>query len=139
MQRTMAEWLRWNAGSLHLAGRGIGCSIVHALMGVVFGALNPEGEHTGGTRSAHRTGCRQGATSCSVSTRSVREILDFADQHHVLIAIHKFECFLNAHCIGSHINARVSELLITMLVMEAAFGITGLVSAPILYEFLMRE
>ena len=38
-----------------------------------------------------------------------------------LVVIHKLEYFLNARIIGSHINARAWELLIAMLVMEAAF------------------
>jgi len=52
-----------------------------------------------------------------------------------LIVIHKLEYFLNARIIGSHIRARAWELLIAMLVMEAAFGIAGLISAPIFYAF----
>jgi predicted PurR-regulated permease PerM len=56
-----------------------------------------------------------------------------------LIVIHKLEYFLNARIIGSHINARAWELLIAMLVMEAAFGITGLIAAPILYAYFKEE
>ncbi len=52
-----------------------------------------------------------------------------------LIVIHKLEYFLNARIIGSHIRARAWELLIAMLIMEAAFGIAGLVAAPIFYAF----
>lgn len=50
-----------------------------------------------------------------------------------LVAIHKLEYFLNAHIIGSRIHARAWELLIAMLVMESAFGLPGLVSAPVIY------
>ncbi|MEK6806957.1 MAG: AI-2E family transporter [Pseudomonadota bacterium] len=52
-----------------------------------------------------------------------------------LIVIHKLEYFLNARIIGSHIRAHAWELLIAMLIMEAAFGIAGLISAPIFYAF----
>jgi predicted PurR-regulated permease PerM len=56
-----------------------------------------------------------------------------------LILIHKLEYFLNARIIGGHIRARAWELLIAMLVMEAAFGIPGLISAPIYYAYLKDE
>ena len=56
-----------------------------------------------------------------------------------LVVIHKFEYFLNARIIGSHIKARAWELLIAMLIMEAAFGITGLIAAPIFYAFFKDE
>ncbi len=46
---------------------------------------------------------------------------------------HKLEYFLNAHIIGSRIRAKAWELLIAMLTMEAAFGLAGLISAPVLY------
>ena len=56
-----------------------------------------------------------------------------------LIAIHKLEYFVNAHVMGSRINARAWEILVAMLVMEAAFGIAGLVAAPIYYAYLKNE
>jgi predicted PurR-regulated permease PerM len=56
-----------------------------------------------------------------------------------LVVIHKLEYFLNARIIGSHINARAWELLIAMLAMEAAFGITGLIAAPIIYAYYKEE
>lgn len=56
-----------------------------------------------------------------------------------LVIIHKLEYFLNARIIGHHISARAFELLIAMLVMEAAFGIPGLVAAPIFYAYLKNE
>lgn len=55
-----------------------------------------------------------------------------------LIAIHKLEYFLNAHIIGHKIKAAAWELLIAMLVMEAAFGLAGLISAPIIYAQLKK-
>ena len=56
-----------------------------------------------------------------------------------LIAIHKLEYFLNARIIGGEIRARAWELLLAMLVMEAAFGIVGLIAAPIYYAYLKDE
>jgi len=41
--------------------------------------------------------------------------------------------------VGTHINARAWELLIAMLVMEAAFGIPGLIAAPIFYAYFKEE
>jgi predicted PurR-regulated permease PerM len=56
-----------------------------------------------------------------------------------LIVVHKFEYFLNAKIVGSQIKARAAELLLAILVMEAAFGITGLIAAPIFYAYLKEE
>lgn len=56
-----------------------------------------------------------------------------------LVAIHKLEYFLNAHLIGNQIHAHAWELLLAMLVMEAAFGLPGLVAAPIYYAYLKDE
>jgi predicted PurR-regulated permease PerM len=56
-----------------------------------------------------------------------------------LIVIHKLEYFLNARIIGTQIRARSWELLVAMLVMEAAFGIAGLIAAPIYYAYLKSE
>ena len=56
-----------------------------------------------------------------------------------LITIHKLEYFLNARIIGHHIDARAWELLAAMLVMEAVFGVPGVVAAPVLYAYLKRE
>lgn len=56
-----------------------------------------------------------------------------------LIVIHKLEYFLNARIIGSRIRAFAWELLTVMLVMEAAFGIPGVVAAPIFYAYLKDE
>jgi predicted PurR-regulated permease PerM len=56
-----------------------------------------------------------------------------------LIAIHKLEYFLNARLVGTQIQARAWELLLAMLLMEAVFGIAGLVAAPIYYAYLKDE
>ena len=56
-----------------------------------------------------------------------------------LVVIHKLEYFLNAHLIGSQVHAHAWELLLAMLVLEAAFGIPGLVAAPIYYAYIKDE
>ncbi|HEY3597630.1 MAG TPA: hypothetical protein VGL08_08990 [Paraburkholderia sp.] len=56
-----------------------------------------------------------------------------------LIVIHKLEYFLNARIIGGQIEARAWELLIAMLVMEAGFGVPGVIAAPIFYAYIKRE
>jgi len=56
-----------------------------------------------------------------------------------LVIIHKLEYFLNARIIGSQIQARPWELLVAMLVMEAAFGLPGVAAAPIYYAYLKQE
>src|SRR5471030_2910900 len=56
-----------------------------------------------------------------------------------LIVIHKLEYFLNARIIGGQIEARAWELLLAMLAMEAAFGLPGVIAAPIFYAYLKRE
>ena len=56
-----------------------------------------------------------------------------------LVLIHKLEYFLNARIVGGQISAHAWELLIAMLVMEAAFGLPGIVAAPVFYAYLKRE
>jgi predicted PurR-regulated permease PerM len=56
-----------------------------------------------------------------------------------LIVIHKLEYFLNARIIGTQIRARSWELLVAMLAMEAAFGLSGVIAAPIYYAYLKSE
>ena len=56
-----------------------------------------------------------------------------------LVVIHKLEYFLNARIVGTRIRARAWELLLAMLVMEVAFGIAGLIAAPIYYAYIKNE
>jgi predicted PurR-regulated permease PerM len=56
-----------------------------------------------------------------------------------LIVIHKLEYFLNARIIGSRIHARPWEMLVAMLVMEAAYGLPGVAAAPIYYAYIKEE
>ncbi|WP_420224613.1 AI-2E family transporter [Pigmentiphaga litoralis] len=56
-----------------------------------------------------------------------------------LILIHKLEYFLNARIVGARIQASSWEILLAMLILEAAFGVPGLVAAPIYYAYLKSE
>ena len=56
-----------------------------------------------------------------------------------LVAIHKLEYFVNARIVGGQINSRAWEMLTVMLVMEAVFGVPGLVAAPIFYAYVKEE
>jgi predicted PurR-regulated permease PerM len=73
------------------------------------------------------------AVSLSVSLPTAIASLVF------LILIHKLEYFLNARIVGGQIEARTWELLLAMLAMEAAFGVPGLIAAPIFYAYIKRE
>jgi len=56
-----------------------------------------------------------------------------------LVLVHKIEYFLNARIIGARIAARSWELLLAMLVMEAGFGLAGVIAAPVYYAYLKDE
>ena len=56
-----------------------------------------------------------------------------------LVVIHKLEYFLNARIVGSQIRANAWELLVAMMAMEAAFGLAGIVAAPIYYAYIKAE
>ena len=56
-----------------------------------------------------------------------------------LVVIHKLEYFVNARIIGGQIQAHAWELLIAMLVMDAAFGLQGVIAAPIVYAYVKKE
>ena len=56
-----------------------------------------------------------------------------------LVAIHKAEYFFNARIIGTRIRARAWELLVAMLVMEAWFGVPGIIAAPVFYAYVKDE
>lgn len=56
-----------------------------------------------------------------------------------LLAIHKLEYFLNAHFVGRSTQVPASWLLASMLLLEAAFGVPGLVAAPIYCAWLFAE
>ncbi|GGX25261.1 AI-2E family transporter [Undibacterium macrobrachii] len=56
-----------------------------------------------------------------------------------MVVIHKLEYFLNARIIGSQVNAKAWELLTAILVMEALFGLPGVVAAPVFYSYVKKE
>lgn len=56
-----------------------------------------------------------------------------------LVLIHKAEYFMNARIVGHEVQATAWELLSAMLLMEATFGIVGLVAAPVVYAWLKAE
>ena len=56
-----------------------------------------------------------------------------------LVAIHKFEYFINAKVVGKRTGTSAWELLTAMFVGEAIFGVAGLVAAPLYYAYAKRE
>lgn len=56
-----------------------------------------------------------------------------------LVVVHKLEYFLNARIIGARIHAKAWEMLVAMTLMEAIFGLAGLIAAPIYYAYLKDE
>lgn len=56
-----------------------------------------------------------------------------------LVVIHKAEYFMNARIVGHEVQATAWELLSAMLLLEAIFGVEGLVAAPVVYAWLKAE
>jgi predicted PurR-regulated permease PerM len=56
-----------------------------------------------------------------------------------LVVIHKLEYFMNAKIVGSQIHAAAWEILLAMLCFEAAFGLPGVILAPIVYAYAKKE
>lgn len=56
-----------------------------------------------------------------------------------LIGIHKLEYVLNAHFVAGRTSVPAPVLLASMLVLEALFGIPGLVAAPIYCAWVFRQ
>lgn len=71
--------------------------------------------------------------SASVSFNAALASLAF------LVALHKGEYFLSAKILGQQINAQAWEMLLAMLLMEAAFGVPGIAVAPVFYAYLKGE
>lgn len=204
LQSAAAAWLREHAGELQLFGKESMRSLVHALLGMVIGALlalrETDGHrapgpllaelagHAGGFDHAFRqivfAQVRIAAINATVTglylmiglpafgihlplsktlvaltfiagflpivgnliSNLVIVVLSLAHSPDLalaslafLVLIHKLEYFLNARIVGGRINAHAWELLVAMLVMEAAFGLPGLILAPIYYAFLKTE
>ena len=56
-----------------------------------------------------------------------------------LVVIHKLEYFINARIVGAQIEASAWELLLAIVVMEATFGLPGVIAAPVFYAYLKAE
>jgi predicted PurR-regulated permease PerM len=56
-----------------------------------------------------------------------------------LVLIHKLEYLVNSRIVGSQTSSQAWEILIAVVVGEAAFGIPGVVMAPIVYAFAKNE
>ena len=56
-----------------------------------------------------------------------------------LVAVHKLEYFVNARIVGSRIGAEAWEIFLSIVVLEVAFGVPGVVLAPILYAWVKGE
>ena len=56
-----------------------------------------------------------------------------------LIVIHKLEYFVNARIVGSRIHASAWEILLAIFIFEVAFGVAGVILAPVVYAYVKRE
>ena len=56
-----------------------------------------------------------------------------------LLVVHKLEYFLNAKIVGARIGAAIWETLLAMIVLDAIFGVSGLVLAPVVYAWAKAE
>jgi predicted PurR-regulated permease PerM len=56
-----------------------------------------------------------------------------------LVLVHKLEYVLNAKIVGGRIGASAWETLLAILVFEAAFGIPGVILAPVVYAWAKGE
>jgi predicted PurR-regulated permease PerM len=56
-----------------------------------------------------------------------------------LVIVHKLEYVINAKVVGTRLRMAAWELLSAMFVLEAVFGVPGLVAAPFFYAYLKTE
>jgi predicted PurR-regulated permease PerM len=56
-----------------------------------------------------------------------------------LVLIHKLEYLINSRIVGGETDSQAWEILLAIIVGEAAFGVGGVVMAPIIYAFVKRE
>ena len=56
-----------------------------------------------------------------------------------LVLVHKLEYLINSRIVGGETDSQAWEILMAILVGETAFGVGGVVMAPIVYAFLKRE
>lgn len=56
-----------------------------------------------------------------------------------LIVIHKLEYLINSRIVGGETDSQAWEILLAIIIGETAFGVGGVVLAPIIYTFVKRE
>jgi predicted PurR-regulated permease PerM len=56
-----------------------------------------------------------------------------------LVVIHKLEYLINSRIVGGQTDSQAWEILLAILIGETAFGVGGVVMAPIIYAFVKRE
>jgi predicted PurR-regulated permease PerM len=56
-----------------------------------------------------------------------------------LVLIHKLEYLINSRIVGGQTDSQAWEILMAILIGETAFGVGGVVMAPIIYAFVKRE
>jgi predicted PurR-regulated permease PerM len=56
-----------------------------------------------------------------------------------LVVVHKLEYVLNARIVGGRIGAAAWETLAAIVFFEAAFGVPGVILAPVVWAFAKRE
>jgi predicted PurR-regulated permease PerM len=56
-----------------------------------------------------------------------------------LVLIHKLEYLINSRIVGGETDSQAWEILLAILLGETAFGVSGVVMAPIIYAFVKRE
>jgi predicted PurR-regulated permease PerM len=56
-----------------------------------------------------------------------------------LILVHKLEYLINSRIVGGQTDSEAWEILLAILIGETAFGVAGVVMAPIIYAFVKRE
>jgi predicted PurR-regulated permease PerM len=56
-----------------------------------------------------------------------------------LVVIHKLEYLINSRIVGGETDSQAWEILLAILIGEAAFGVSGIIMAPIVYAFAKRE
>jgi len=56
-----------------------------------------------------------------------------------LVLIHKLEYLVNSRIVGGETDSQAWEILMAIILGETAFGVAGVVMAPIIYTFVKRE
>jgi predicted PurR-regulated permease PerM len=56
-----------------------------------------------------------------------------------LVVIHKLEYLINSRIVGGETDSQAWEILLAIIIGETAFGVSGVVLAPIVYAFVKRE